>query len=198
MKICNRCKVKKALEDFKTEKSKSCIKCREVAKNAYELKKQGKLPKYAETQKELEMAYNRGNFICKICKEEKPLSNFGKHINNNKYNISRVCKTCSIQLNKESKIRGYNLSKDEFVKKLKEQNYQCKICKSEIKYLSPNKEKYKSACIDHDHKTGKIRGLLCSNCNRALGLFKDDQSIIKNAYKYLVQYKSGELLENPE
>jgi hypothetical protein len=38
--------------------------------------------------------------------------------------------------------------------------------------------------IDHDHKKGNIRGLLCYDCNRALGLFKDDPLIIKKAVKY--------------
>ena len=40
-------------------------------------------------------------------------------------------------------------------------------------------------CLDHDHNTGKARGLLCHNCNRALGLFKDSKINIQNALKYL-------------
>ena len=197
MKKCNRCKVLKNLEDFKNEKSKSCISCRQVSNRAYKEKKNGMLPKYAQTQKLLEAAFSNGNFICKVCNEEKPLCNFGKHSNNNKYNISRICKNCSVELNKESKVRGYNISKNDFIKMLENQDYKCKICGTEIKYSSPLKDKYKSACIDHNHKTGKVRGLLCSNCNRALGLFKDNKENLKNAYNYLVQYKSDKLLETP-
>ena len=44
-------------------------------------------------------------------------------------------------------------------------------------------------CIDHCHKTGKIRGLLCDTCNRALGLFKDDIQMLKNSVAYLEKYK---------
>lgn len=51
----------------------------------------------------------------------------------------------------------------------------CNICK--IVLSKP--------CIDHDHKTGKIRGVLCPNCNAALGLFKDDPTLLKEAIKYL-------------
>jgi hypothetical protein len=39
--------------------------------------------------------------------------------------------------------------------------------------------------VDHCHTTGAIRGLLCHNCNRALGLLKDDINVIKNAINYL-------------
>lgn len=39
--------------------------------------------------------------------------------------------------------------------------------------------------LDHDHKTGAVRGLLCHNCNRALGLFQDSISNLENAIDYL-------------
>jgi len=39
--------------------------------------------------------------------------------------------------------------------------------------------------VDHDHKTGDIRGMLCHNCNRALGLFKDSVVNLKSAIEYL-------------
>ncbi len=44
-------------------------------------------------------------------------------------------------------------------------------------------------CIDHDHKTEKIRGVLCNNCNTALGLFDDNIKIMKDAIQYLEQAK---------
>ena len=39
--------------------------------------------------------------------------------------------------------------------------------------------------VDHDHKTGKVRGLLCHNCNRALGLLHDDQELMQKASEYV-------------
>ena len=41
--------------------------------------------------------------------------------------------------------------------------------------------------IDHDHETGKVRGLLCLQCNTALGLLKDNPKVLKKALKYLTR-----------
>ena len=43
----------------------------------------------------------------------------------------------------------------------------------------------KSFSVDHCHKTGKVRGLLCQNCNTALGKFKDDEELLHSAIRYL-------------
>jgi len=44
----------------------------------------------------------------------------------------------------------------------------------------------KRLAIDHDHKTGRIRGRLCINCNSGLGMFKDDVELLRTAVSYLV------------
>ena len=69
----------------------------------------------------------------------------------------------------------YGITLDEYENMLLDRNNLCDICASEMKY--PH--------IDHDHVTGKIRGVLCGNCNMALGLFKDDLNRFKLAIKYL-------------
>lgn len=55
--------------------------------------------------------------------------------------------------------------------------YVCEVC---------GKDNGKRAiCIDHDHETGKVRGFLCGNCNRALGLLKDDPALLEKLALYL-------------
>jgi Autographiviridae endonuclease VII len=77
-------------------------------------------------------------------------------------------------------ITRYNLTKEEYNRMLWLQNGACAICRG----IEKRKNTFNLA-IDHDHKTGKVRGLLCSNCNRALGLFKDDPNLLKIAIEYL-------------
>ncbi len=77
----------------------------------------------------------------------------------------------------------YGITKADHDLLYEEQGGVCKICKKEG-FLSSAKHKKKLA-VDHDHETGRVRGLLCHNCNRGLGLFQDDPEILKNAIEYL-------------
>ena len=63
------------------------------------------------------------------------------------------------------------------------QKHKCAICNKSPTY---GRHKYpRKLAIDHDHKTGKIRGLLCRSCNLGLGYFKDDIELLKNSILYL-------------
>lgn len=59
----------------------------------------------------------------------------------------------------------------------------CAICKAGIEEWGG--EKGNTSCIDHDHKTNKVRGLLCSKCNLGIGMFEDNSENLKNAIEYL-------------
>ena len=74
--------------------------------------------------------------------------------------------------------RKYGITMDDVERLKAEQNFACKICKKP--------EVNKTLAIDHDHKTGVVRGLLCGNCNRALGLFQDDLNLLESAKQYLI------------
>jgi len=62
----------------------------------------------------------------------------------------------------------------------------CGICSIEMTMPLPTQgQSLTAVCVDHDHVTGNIRGLLCNACNKALGLFKDDPQILINASKWV-------------
>lgn len=63
------------------------------------------------------------------------------------------------------------------------QKGKCKICGSDG-FLMRDWH-FKKLVVDHDHKTGIVRGLLCHNCNRGIGLLQEDVTILKNAIEYL-------------
>jgi len=68
---------------------------------------------------------------------------------------------------------------------LREQNNVCAICYKPEKHRDGQSGKPKDLAIDHDHKTGAVRALLCSACNTALGLFNDDTALLDAAKAYL-------------
>ena len=79
--------------------------------------------------------------------------------------------------------RKYGLKLGEFDNMLKMQDNACGICgkKESIgRYGQVNR-----LCVDHDHKTGVVRGLLCHTCNRGLGLFMDDNRLLTRALMWL-------------
>ncbi len=76
----------------------------------------------------------------------------------------------------------YGLTLEQYNEILREQGLGCAICKSGN---SDMKGKGYLFRVDHDHNTGKIRGLLCHNCNVALGLMKDSPALLRKAAQYL-------------
>jgi len=74
----------------------------------------------------------------------------------------------------------YNLTYDEYVELYNKQNGKCAICKTS-KQLGSNS----GLLVDHCHKTNKVRGLLCNNCNSGIGKLQDDINILYSAIKYL-------------
>jgi hypothetical protein len=96
--------------------------------------------------------------------------------------------------NDKSRVKSYGLTLESFAQMRKYQNYCCKICGlHESKNQVDKNGKTKQFSIDHDHKTGQIRGLLCNNCNLALGGFKDSISSLKKAIMYLKGSKKSKV-----
>jgi hypothetical protein len=79
--------------------------------------------------------------------------------------------------------RTFGISLAEYGQMLVAQNGVCAVCGGEEK--ATRNGKVKALCVDHDHATGKVRGLLCSECNQMIGKAKDSRDILLAAVKYL-------------
>jgi len=136
---------------------------------------------------------------CVRCKVEKPESSFSlRHRNSPRYKKKDyrfcACKKCEKAYQNESKkgsysgspectrehnLRKYSLTTEQYDAKLLEQGNVCKICKA------PEAGGRGRFHVDHNHRTGEIRGLLCHRCNTALGLAREDVSILSKMIHYL-------------
>ena len=76
--------------------------------------------------------------------------------------------------------RKYNLSYEDWLVMWESQNEKCAVCGNLFKKPS-------DACVDHDHRTNKIRGLLCFKCNAAIGLLNDDPELTIKLTEYLME-----------
>ena len=129
---------------------------------------------------------------CKKCSDNLPLDNF--YFNKNgKYKRQNVCKKCmniyDYKADKNIKLkRAYGITLDEYEKLLSKQDKKCAICG--IDNNGKYRNKPRAFAVDHCHTTGKIRGLLCSDCNTGIGLLKDNINFLQSAIKYLNKLKN--------
>lgn len=84
--------------------------------------------------------------------------------------------------NKQMHAR-YGITLDDFENQLKEQNYTCVMCKTEITGT-------RQAHMDHCHTTGKIRQILCRNCNYGLGFFRDNIEVMQAGIEYIKRHSN--------
>jgi hypothetical protein len=80
--------------------------------------------------------------------------------------------------------RMYGMELHQYETLFKQQNHVCAICQQPEKALDKDGGPRRMP-VDHCHATGKVRGLLCTSCNRAIGMFKDDPKILQKAIDYL-------------
>lgn len=119
---------------------------------------------------------------CRLCSVEKPLESFQFRKDSNKHRTE--CEQCRSTVT-AAKRYGVTVG---FVENLKEtQGNCCAICKIHSSVISHESFKYNPLVIDHDHKTGKVRGLLCPTCNNMLGHAKDSIETLQAAIQYLTQ-----------
>lgn len=79
----------------------------------------------------------------------------------------------------------YGLTPEAVDRMVTEQSGRCAICKAAFVDVAADRFRWSPFAIDHCHKTGKVRGLLCHKCNKGLGLFADDRIRLRAAIGYL-------------
>jgi len=82
----------------------------------------------------------------------------------------------------DSLLRNYNLEIDDYIEMVDKQRGCCAICNESLIGTQGTMSPY----VDHCHRTGQVRGLLCNSCNTALGLFNDNVQILEKAIRYVV------------
>lgn len=149
------------------------------------------------------MASTEGLKRCPYCKEEKLLTEFHK-ARERKQGVRTYCKPCqaikfkiNYEKNRENWIKRsskavrklnlkkrYRLTEEDYIGKLREQSSCCGICNKHIDKLT------KKLAVDHDHKTGRVRALLCHKCNMGLGCYNDDVDLLQTAIEYLKSWSN--------
>jgi len=133
---------------------------------------------------------------CSKCNETKSLSEFYRD-KGRKDGHEYQCKSCKSAYERQyaktdkykQKIRrarwreqNIDITYDKYKEMLALQDNKCAICHTEVNQFN------KGMCVDHNHDTGKIRGLLCTDCNMGIGNLKDSIELIENALEYLRKY----------
>ncbi len=144
------------------------------------------------------------NKSCSVCFEIKEIESF-YNSSSSKDGKSYRCKSCDNAARRKWRTRNatrakrsarerqlrykYQLTTDAYNDLLKSQDNKCAICLCEQNSSAYGVNISEHFAIDHDHRTGKVRGLLCNTCNRALGMFKDDVGTVSRALNYLSNYQ---------
>lgn len=115
---------------------------------------------------------------CCRCAEIKSKTTFRRN-NRKKDGFCDYCNECDSYFRRK---RKYGVGKSEVLAFAATQNGKCAIC---MKLLVPGRDTH----VDHDHKTGVVRGLLCFVCNRGIGMFRDSDEILSRAVDYLRRTK---------
>jgi translation initiation factor 2 beta subunit (eIF-2beta)/eIF-5 len=151
---------------------------------------------------------------CSICNLEKPLSEFHRtpvktnrdgyrsnckrcrkkirhreYVSAQKYRDANVTRTKAIRLTRFWPGSTWREALAKYMELLAKQDNKCAICKRPETTKNPRNGKPKELAVDHCHATGKVRGVLCDKCNRAIGMLSDSVEACLTAAEYLNKHK---------
>lgn len=112
--------------------------------------------------------------LCKVCGVTKPVVEFHKN-RTRPGGLERHCRPCASAIRRKSKYRLQRPVEDY----IREQRGLCLVCAKDLPSRS------KMVHVDHCHATGRVRGVLCSKCNKLLGMAGDDPDTLDRGARYL-------------
>lgn len=165
MKNCNKCKIDKDFSNFYIDKRRetytaTCKICIKEKANLYYKNNPEKVKKQSHDY------YQNNKEIC--------------------YKKNLVYQKSHPEMGRNTTLkRKYGITLVEYNKILLYQDNRCATCKQYETVKDPRNNKLKDLAVDHNHKTGKVRGLLCDSCNLSIGRTKENIKTLKNMIEYL-------------
>ena len=187
MKICRDCGQVLPLDDFSPSKKNRdgrasyCRSCFRVRGRRYREARAEAAGKPMRERLDLPDGHAR----CPSCERVKPLPDFGRRTGARSGRVS-YCKPCYVKKIEDSRQRlhgstrnyhlkhRYGITVEDYERMLAEQGGVCALCRERP-----------AEHVDHDHLTGRVRGLLCFCCNQGLGNFRDRADVMRLAIAYL-------------
>lgn len=216
MKVCNRCKNEKSLDEFSINRAsndgkhsvckdckrvryqeramsvvvseKFCPDCKET-KTSTEFPRQSASPDGLRSnckkcrnkiRKDPSLYRDELNMSCRKCHRVLPSEAYFKN-KHSKLGRERTCIECK-------RASRFQITRDAVHRIRVNQGGRCPCCSIVLPF---HKE-----CIDHNHRTGRVRGILCSKCNAALGLANDDVETLRNMILYIEEDNKHERQEH--
>lgn len=141
---------------------------------------------------------------CTVCKIELPFSSFHKSKKSSD-GLGYRCRECDkkarhsyreanrerfaeVSRRKQIKFK-YGITLEDYTKMFEDQGRCCAICGT-TKNAVGGKERFWNFSVDHCHRTGKNRGILCNQCNRGVGMLGDTSEALLKAYNYLKKHET--------
>lgn len=166
MKVCNHCHIDKELSEFSLDTRR----------------KDGYRGYCKECAKVWSIPYNK--IACEKAKEYRRVHRAEIAEKMKDYYIAHRAERKEHDTSMQLK-RKYGISLEDYREFHKRQGGVCGICGMPEQTIDPRTNKTLNLPVDHDHETGIVRGLLCSNCNRGLGMYKNNPALLRKAADYL-------------
>jgi hypothetical protein len=183
MKVCSKCGIEKEISEFNKGKfGKYGVTggCSECLRNEYNKNKD----RYIENRhKKIE---NIPNFYkIKYQKNKESIKATQKRYRENLKKDKVKYSEFLLKDKNRKLLLNFNISLNDYNKMLEAQNGVCAICGRPEMVVDNKKHRIKDLSVDHNHKTNKIRGLLCQKCNHLIGLANENLNILLSAINYL-------------